>query len=414
MLRIALGPLRPQYSTKDGTLNIYLTGLRCARVMHLASETSERGDGPMTALIRSSAVAAQLLLVVATSVAVVVGGLSLGERQRARVPEAQAASAPTSLATHENAALGYRIDLRRSYRPATSSLSSSGDLLGRDVYTLLTEGEERANCMRDGSSTPDRANAAYLHVVVFRNPAGLGATDWARKSPFATPRAAVESARVGVLEAARFVNEGITMAYAIRANDRVYVLTPTMWLSPAQHALDDIAATFAPTPPQAFPAAAVRAQPREAAAELGRQLFTAFAARDAAAVARHMPTCRFGIHTVLEPVERGSEMCCIVNRSVAGFADALHTRFASSDLVVLVDPEPRAKVEGQGANRYERFFLRSEWSEGGQTTRVDLYVDEIQGAWYWTEALHHYPRQDLSRTSCGPYRAPWVSGPGGC
>ena len=125
MLRIALGPLRPQYSTKDGTLNIYLTGLRCARVMHLASETSERGDGPMTALIRSSAVAAQVLLVVATSVAVVVGGLSLGERQRARVPEAQAASAPTSLATHENAALGYRIDLRRSYRPATSSLSKN-------------------------------------------------------------------------------------------------------------------------------------------------------------------------------------------------------------------------------------------------------------------------------------------------
>jgi len=85
MLRIALGPLRPQYSTKDGTLNIYLTGLRCARVMHLASETSERGDGPMTALIRSSAVAAQVLLVVATSVAVVVGsgGPSRWDRRRA-------------------------------------------------------------------------------------------------------------------------------------------------------------------------------------------------------------------------------------------------------------------------------------------------------------------------------------------
>lgn len=369
------------------------------------------------AIVSSGLLIVRVLLIVATSASALglalVAGRSLADRPRGS-SDGQVGSSAANLTPHENPTLGYRIALPTSYRRSSSTLTGDAEIIGRDVYTFLTESDERANCLRDGSDAPDRANAAYIHVVVWRNAAGLAAMDWARTSPYTTPRTRVEAGSIGGHDAARLVDNGQTMSYSIRANDRIYVLTPTMWVSPPDHKLDDIAATFTATRPQPLPAATPRPQPREAAAQVGRALATAFATRDANAVARHMSHCRFGIRTILEPVQRGAESCCIVNRSVGAFAEALRTRFASRDFIVMVDPEPQVTVVGQGAGRHERFWLRSDWSDAGQTTRIDLFVGEVEGTWVWFEAVHHHPRQDLSRTTCGPYRTPWVAGPGGC
>jgi hypothetical protein len=82
----------------------------------------------------------------------------------------------------------------------------------------------------------------------------------------------VEAVTIGGREAVRLVADNATaeiQLFAIRSDDRIYLITPTMW--PSRHRLEDIAATFGtvarlplPTPTPTAPPAARR----QAATEL--------------------------------------------------------------------------------------------------------------------------------------------------
>jgi len=326
-----------------------------------------------------------------------------------RLSPSPAPSAPAGFTTHESPILGYRLTLPNTYRRIASSITGDSELLGRDTYTTLTEAEEREECLRDGGGIPSRAAAAYLYVEAYRNVAGTSAVEWARTRP--GNARSVEPATIDGREAARVVERGATSLYVIRANDRMYVLTPTIF--PTQHPLDDIAASFRAITPQPFPTPTAPSQtlPRDAARALGGTLASAFAARDTDAIARLItPTCSIAVWSVVEPVQPGGESCCVLNRAVAPFLQALRDRFTSGNLSVTVDPEVQVRIEGGR----ERFFVRSEWREPDRTIQIDLYLEAVDGQWRWVAAMHHYQRADLINGNCVPYRSPWVSTTGTC
>jgi hypothetical protein len=164
--------------------------------------------------------------------------------------------------------------------------------------------------------------------------------------------------------------------------------------------------------PQPFPTPTAAAQtPRDAARALGGTLANAFAARDTDAVARLItPNCSIAVWTVVEPVQLGSESCCVLNRAVSPFIQALRDRFTSGNLSVTVDPDVQVRAEGGR----ERFFVRSEWRESDRMIQIDLYLEEVDGQWRWVAAMHHYQRANLINGNCVPYRSPWVSTTGSC
>lgn len=318
---------------------------------------------------------------------------------------------PLPPGTYENLILGYRVTLPETYRLSRSVLhAGQSEFLGRDVHTSRTEAEERADCLQDAGHLPSPTNALYLHVAVYRNVAGRSALEWTKASPYMAPRSTVEPTPIGGLDAAKLASkdDGKTEGYVISANDRIYVLGTDLWPTPIP--LDNIAATFVAIPPGPFPTPtpAPAKAPREAAHELGEALGKAFAARNADAIARLMPDCWIGVSAVVEPVELGSEGCCFFARSVPLFVEGLRARFAKADLTVTIDPE--VQVEGGS----ERYFVRSTWTEPGRTTSIDLFLDERDGRWQWTSALHHYQRTDLERGMCVKYGSPWVSTTASC
>ncbi len=304
----------------------------------------------------------------------------------------------------ESPILGYAITLPATYRHIRSLIEQGQAELGYDMFTSRSEADERADCLRDSGDLPTPALAELLLVRAFSNAAGVSAVDWAKTSPYKTPRATVEAATIGGREAARLAEDGKIFAYVIRANDRMYLISPTTW--PTQHSLDSIAATFRATTPVAFPAATPPAQaPRAAAAKVGEALAKAFAARDADAVAAVMTGCSIGVSAIVEP-QNGSGGCCIVNRAIAPFIEALRDAFASRALTVIVDPTVEVRTQAQGNDRY---FVRSTWSEPDRTMGIDLFLGERDGSWHWLEALHHYQRADLVNGVCVVYRSPWVT-----
>jgi hypothetical protein len=315
-------------------------------------------------------------------------------------------ASPLPPGTFESPIFGYRITLPLPFRLQRSTVvAGHPEIFGTDVYTTQTEAEERAECLRDAGDVPGPAAAALIEVAVHRNPAGASAIGWSTSSPRRSPRQTVEPATIDGRDAARVVEDGATAWYAIRANDRVYVIGPTLW--PAQHPLDSIAASFKAIAPLPFPTpTATPAQaPRESARQLADALARAFAARDADAVARLMPECSFGVTFSVDGTLSGG----VLNRSVARFIDALRERFAAPDFSVTVEPSVLTQSTGDG----ERFFARSQWRDGALTTRVDLELGERDGRWLWVGATHHYQRQDLIGGTCAPYRSPWVTG-GSC
>jgi hypothetical protein len=317
-------------------------------------------------------------------------------------PAPSPSTSPLPPGTFENQIFGYRISLPATYRLLRSSIvTGHPEMLGNDLYTTLTEADERADCLRDAGDLPGPANATYLQIAVFRNTSGVSAVEWARTSLRKTPRQTVEPASIDGRDAARVVEDAKTAWYAMRANDRIYLLTPVMW--PTQHPLDTIAASFRAIGPRPFPTpTASPAQPARAAArELAQALTRAFAGRDADAVARLMSSCRIGVGFYIDSVPSGGAL----NRSAALFISALRERFASGELTVTVDPD----VQVQAAVGGERFFVRSQWTDGSRTTRIDLYLAERDGRWQWVQAMHHYQRQDLTGGVCAPYRSPWVT-----
>lgn len=318
--------------------------------------------------------------------------------------------AAAASATFENALLGYRIDLPENYRRTRSSvITTPGTLLGRDEYTFLTAAEVEADCLRDIGGMPSRATTANLFVEAYLNTAAQSALQWG--ATHRSQRSAVAPATFAGYDAARLIEDGETEAVVIGANGRFYVLTSPMGVG--FHPFDRIAATFNAVAPLPFPAVAAPTPPsRVGARALASALSQAFAARDVDAIARLMSDCRIGVLAAIESAQ-STKRTAILNRSVASFTKSLRELFGRNELTVHIDE--RIQVQQQGG--HERLFVRSSWVESDRTTRIDLFLQEIEGRWMWSSALHHYQSSDLQRSglvdrSCVPYRSPWVSG--GC
>ncbi len=317
---------------------------------------------------------------------------------------------------HENPSLGYRITLPSTYRRLASSYftadKTTGGLLGRDAYTLVTEQQEREECLHDLGDLPPRTANLLLLVEAYVVDPALPASDWASTpripgaQSFAMHRRIVALNLPG-LDAIKLVADNATAeteVLVIHATDRMYMISPTMW--PGPHALEDIAATFAtvarqPVPtPSPSPAANTA---RVSATELAALLGAAFTAHDADAVARLMDACRISVSPVIDgteglPNSGGGG----VGRSVALFTQALRDRFAAGDLSVAVGSN--VELDARGA-----YFVRSQWKEPDRTLRIDLLMSPIGGVWRWTAARQYFTRADLGSGICIPYRSPWVS-----
>jgi hypothetical protein len=330
-------------------------------------------------------------------------------------------SATTSgIVTYDNPILGYSISLPATYRRLSSVVFvAQEELLGRDTYTLLTEQEERDECLRDLGDIPSPSASALLFVEAYRNVASVSAAEWVStpRVPGAQPLSMhrkVELVTIGGRDAVRLVADNATAEvelFAVRADDRFYVITPTMW--PSRHRLEDIAATFTTIARQPFPTPTPTTPPvarRQAATELAEALASAFAARDADAVARLMPQCHLGVSPLVDDQPLANSGGGGLSRSVAAFIQGLRDRFASGDLTVTVDPT----VQIQNAGGRETFSVGSDWREPDRTTRIDLLLEERDDRWQWVAAVHHYQRADLIKGYCIPYRSPWVTPTGSC
>jgi len=327
----------------------------------------------------------------------------------------------SSLITYENPIFGYRITLPDSYRrldPVLFTTVTPSGFLGRDTYTLLTPQQEREECLRDLGDLPSPSAAALLFVEVYRNPDGISASQWATTpgvpgaQPLSTHRK-IEPLSLGGRDAVKLVADRATAeteVVVIRADDRIYVLTPTMWSFPPQHRLEDIAATFGTIAREPFPTPSpspLLEARRQAANELAAALARAFGAKDADAVARLMPDCHLGVTPLIDGQGLANSGGGGLSRSVPLFTQALRDRFAAGDLTVTIDPTLQADGSGAGAS----LFVRSEWKETDRTTSIDLFLDLRDGRWQWVSARHHYRLADLGSPPCIPYRSPWVSGP---
>lgn len=374
--------------------------------------------------------AVSVVVVAALLVGATMGGLALRaarDSQSAAVPSPSPsperpsstpiASPMGGLVSHENAILGYRIALPEGYRRSISRIQTGQESLGVDLYTRVTEREEREACLRDVGDVGSPLAPGQdpdIRIGVARNVRGVSAVEWATtpRSPGAQPLSThqrVEPVIVGGREAVRLVADNataVTTAFVIRANDRMYELYPSQGPPSRQTWLDDIAKSFVVIEPAPFPTPTATTPPRVAARQLGEALAKAFAARDADAVARLMPACQIGVGHYIDSTLSGGAL----NRSVALFTQALRDRFASGDLTVTVETALQTKAEAGG----EQLFVRSAWREPDRTTQIDLFLTDLDGRWRWFIALHHYSRADLLPGTCIPYRSPWVSPGGRC
>ena len=335
---------------------------------------------------------------------------------------ASATPRPTdSAVVYENPFLGYRIALPQTYRRLTARYLTAGTLpgglLGTDTYTLLTEQQEREECLQDQGDLPPRSANLGLFVEAYRVDPAVTAIDWASTprvsgaQPLAMHRT-IQQLAVPGFDAIKLVADNAsadTQVVVIHADDWTYVISPTMWPSP--HRLEDIAGTFATIAHQPVPTPSPTPAPdvaRAAASALAASIRAAFTARDATAVASLMEECRISVSPVIDgaaglPNSGGGGL----GRSVALFTRALRDRFAAGDLSVTV----ASNVELDANSAY---FVRSEWKEPDRTVRIDLILRPQDGQWRWTEARHYYSRADLGNPPCIPYRSPWVSSGGRC
>ena len=325
------------------------------------------------------------------------------------------------MTAHENPFLGYRITLPSTYRRLPPSYftadRTTGGLLGRDAYTLLTEQQEREECLQDLGDLPPRTANLLLLVDAYVVDPAVSASDWASTpripgaQSFAIHRRIVALNLPG-LDTIKLVADNATadtQVVVIHATDRMYMISPTMW--PGPHSLEDIAATFStvarqpvPTPSPSPSANIARANATELAALLG----AAFTARDADAVARLMDACRISVSPVIDgteglPNSGGGGL----GRSVALFTQALRDRFAAGDLSVAVGSN--VELDARGG-----YFVRSQWTEPDRTLSIDLVMSPVGDVWRWTAARQYFTRADLGSSICIPYRSPWVSPSGRC
>jgi hypothetical protein len=142
--------------------------------------------------------------------------------------------------------------------------------------------------------------------------------------------------------------------------------------------------------------------------DLADALTKAFASKDADAVGRLLTTeSSLGVSAIVEPVVQSDSLtgnCCVLIVSVASFVNELRAKFASGALTVSVDPQVQPTPASAAASP---FFVSSDWREPDRTTKIDLYLRDMGGAWRLVGALHHYPRAAI-KGNCIEYRPPWV------
>src|SRR6266508_3298061 len=153
-------------------------------------------------------------------------------------------ASPLPPGTFENKVLGYRITLPVRYRLGGSRITpGQPPYLGSDIYTPQTEQQERERCLRDSGDVGFLTYAREdISVRVLRNLNGLSAEQWANtpEAPGGQPLSThmkVVPTTINGLEAMKLVEDNAraaTMAFVIRAGDRIYHLTPAvMPLEPA-------------------------------------------------------------------------------------------------------------------------------------------------------------------------------------
>lgn len=302
--------------------------------------------------------------------------------------------------TFENKVLGYRITLPERYRLGGSRITPDRPPhLGSDTYTPQTEQQERERCLSDSGDIGVLTYAREdLTVRVLRNVDGVSAEQWANtpEAPGGQPHSThmkVVPATINGLEAVRLVEDNAraaTMAFVIRAGDRIYHLTPAvMPFGPAS--LEEIARTFVAITPAPYPPPTATPPPRDSAAQLAARLALALAAKNADDVARQMSDCWLFV----SPLVNGQPAGGVQYRSVALFAQGLRARFASADLDVTIDQTLRTNPRNP-----EGFFVRSMWKDRERTSVIDLYLMGTGGRWIWFSAE---PQDGW------PCRRPWVA-----
>jgi hypothetical protein len=149
-----------------------------------------------------------------------------------------------SLVTYENPFLGYRIALPQTYRRLTARYFTAGSvpggLLGADAYTLLTEQQQREECLQDQGDLPPPSANLGLFVEAYQVDPAVTATDWA-----STPRASgaqplamhrrIQPLALPRFDAIKLVADNATSeteVVVIDAGGWTYVISPTMWPSP--------------------------------------------------------------------------------------------------------------------------------------------------------------------------------------
>jgi hypothetical protein len=231
--------------------------------------------------------------------------------------------------------------------------------------------------------------------------------EWARAQPI-NFGASIEATTIGGQEAAKITSSDrmSAVSFAVRANDRMYVFDTDIRREGFDSAafLAPIAASITPISPGPLPTPYPKA-PREAAQEVATALAKAFSERDAAGVSVRMRGCTLGMYQIVETPEPNNT-CCVLNRAVAPFIEALRPALAGGTVTVVVDSVIRSTSEGG----HERFFAVSRWTENGKTRQIDLLFDERGGQWYWSGAIHHFQPTDrpfcYGRVWGGSYQGP--------
>jgi hypothetical protein len=280
---------------------------------------------------------------------------------------------------YESSALSYHIQLPIGFRRSDclSAWRSRGATLGVDVFTPLTPDEERAKERgHTGGGYP--AAGRTFSVIVF-NADGRSALEWARELGSFGGEERHSSAVVSAYEAVRTAVRGEARLYVVRVEGLIYLISlpPGDPVLPSGF-LDSVASTFRarparPTPTPTPPPAITPAGPYDAAAKLAAALEAGDVGRLAGVIT---PRCW---------LEEWLPNAGTTGRAVDPYLAELAKRFAGGDLRVRVDPAVQVATEdGPGGLR---FFVRSDWTEAARTTRIDLFLREIDGRWYWSGAL---------------------------
>lgn len=306
-------------------------------------------------------------------------------------------SIPTlDLVTFESTNLEYRATLPAGVRRSDclSGPAGAAPVVATDVFTALSPDQERA---LDRSHTArGGAPVAWTISVALWSSAGLSPLGVAQRGgcaacpPEVRTGERIEQLTLNGYDAARILVTGEPRLYAVQFGARMYVLElfsieggpprpaalPTGVLASVAESLR---ASSAPPPVVASPGPPVVG---DAARATAQRVAAALSSGDVDTIAAFMvPRCWF---------ETRAANVGPLGRAIGPYLVELRARFATGGLRVRADPSLNvASVDGPAALRV---FLRSQWTESGQTVPVDLYLREVDGRWYWGGTLTGAPQ----------------------